>query len=108
MAKGKTKKVEVEVPEIFSDDLVALLHAWPHVKTVYLNEKGEHRLAPYPGFVAYDVSEVFEKNGELVVSLAGPDLPEAAYKDQPEESTTVGEKKEDILKPEENGGNAGK
>ncbi|HWB91019.1 MAG TPA: hypothetical protein VG605_04185 [Puia sp.] len=57
MAKSNTKKVEIEVPEVFSAHLAAFLHNNPHVKKVWVNEAGEYHLSAKEGFDEYDVDD---------------------------------------------------
>lgn len=57
MAKGNTKKVEVEVPEVFSAHLAAFLHNNPHVTAVWVNEKGEYSLKAKAGYDKYAVDD---------------------------------------------------
>lgn len=55
MAKGNTKKIEIEVPEIFSAHLAAFLHNNPHVNRIWVAENGEYSLTERPDFEEYDV-----------------------------------------------------
>lgn len=58
MAKStNTKKVEIEVPEVFSAHLAAFLHNNPHVTKVWVSETGAYSLSAREGFDEYAVDE---------------------------------------------------
>lgn len=70
MGRGNTKKVEIEVPERFTAHLAAFLRSYPHVKKVWVNEKGEYHLSAKEGFEEYDVEDILSKVPEPTPELA--------------------------------------
>lgn len=86
MAKGNTKKIEVEVPEVFSAHLVAFLRNNPHVKKVWINENGDYYLCAKPGYDEYPV------NQETLPPLAAP-APDINLEPAPDAGAAAGENK---------------
>jgi hypothetical protein len=77
MAKGNTKKVEVEVPETFSAHLAAFLHNNPHVTKVWVSEAGEYSLTAREGFEEYAVDENLKPLEEYpAIAPVGADAPQ--------------------------------
>lgn len=72
MGKGDTKKIEIEVPERFTPHLAAFLRSYPHVKKVWVNEKGEYHLSAKEGFDEYDVEDILNKVPEPALTPAIP------------------------------------
>ena len=72
MAKGNTKKVEIEVPEKFTRHLVAFLYHHPHVKKVWVNEAGEYHLWAVEGFEEFDADDIFGRTKDVEAFIAEP------------------------------------